>query len=60
MSDAPAAQVTENGAPPAMQEKEEAPGFKVAFFFVFRSIVLFNYLLRSSLEILRIPLRMKG
>ncbi|KAF8916851.1 hypothetical protein CPB85DRAFT_1288236 [Mucidula mucida] len=29
MSDAPAAQVPQNGAPPATQEKEEAPGFKV-------------------------------
>lgn len=30
MSDAPAAQVTPNGAPPATQEKvEETPGFKV-------------------------------
>ena len=30
MSDAPAAPVTENGVPPAAQEKvEETPGFKV-------------------------------
>jgi len=29
MSDAPAAQVTENGAPPVTQEKPEVPGFKV-------------------------------
>ena len=31
MSDAPAAPVTENGVPPATQEKvvEETPGFKV-------------------------------
>jgi len=29
MSDAHAAPVIENGVPPAMQEKEEAPGFKV-------------------------------
>jgi len=29
MSDAPAAQVTENGVPPATQGKTEAPGFKV-------------------------------
>jgi RNA recognition motif-containing protein len=29
MSDAPAAQVTENGAPPVTQEKQEVPGFKV-------------------------------
>jgi hypothetical protein len=33
MSDAPAAQVTENGVPPAAQDKfEEAPGFKVRKF----------------------------
>lgn len=32
MSDAPAAaQVPQNGAPPATQENEEVPGFKVTF-----------------------------
>lgn len=35
MSDAPAANVPVNGAPPVAQEKiEEAPGFKVCFIYM--------------------------
>ena len=45
MSDAPAANVPVNGAPPVAQEKiEEAPGFKVCFM----SICVANPILISS------------
>jgi hypothetical protein len=59
MSDAPAAQVTENGVPPVAQENAiQETGFKVLSFF---SPPLLNLIsTRSLLEILRIPPRMKG
>ena len=63
MSDAPAAPVTENGVPPAAQDSlDETPGFKVARlpFDVAVAILLTLFSSRSSLAILRTPLRMKG
>jgi hypothetical protein len=59
MSDAPAAPVTEQGVPPATQT-EEAPSFKVTHSPLFALQFLSLSLIRSSSEILRIPLRMKG
>jgi len=64
MSDAPAAPVPENGVPPVAQDSKTAtvtPGFKVSHFPNNLPPSLPNSLLiRSLLEILRIPPRMKG
>ena len=65
MSDAPAAPVTENGVPPAAQEKvEETPGFKVrpaTDFDVAQDNSRYLSLSSRSLPaILRTPPRMKG
>jgi hypothetical protein len=64
MSDAPAAQLTENGVPPT-QVIEETPSFKVirpslAFRSQLSIIITRSILTRSSLAILRTLPRMKG
>lgn len=59
MSDAQAAQVTENGVPPTTQE--ETPGFKVCLYpFFSKPPTTSSFLQRFSLATLRIPPRMKG
>ena len=64
MSDAPAAPVPENGVPPVAQDSGTSavtPGFKVTQFPSNHPLPYLNFLsIRSLLEILRIPLRMKG
>ena len=64
MSDAPAATVPETGVPPVAQDSKTStvtPGFKVTQFPNNLPSLSLNLLsIRSLLEILRIPPRMKG